>query len=1175
MHKHKKILKKLLQLEKTREYNIRNFIFSRKEKKLIMKTKKLLTWLAASTMLVGLASCAQEPAPEPEPEPEPVTLSSIELNTDEAKLAYFVGDDFETSGVKVTAIYSDDSKTTLASGYTFSVEEGYTFTEDDIGYESVTVTYQQKTADYTVRVNKVRLTGITLNTSRVKALYRIGEEFDPTGLVVTGHYSNGNTAPVLGYTVSTPDMSTSGEKTVYVTYENYRAEFTIEVREDYWYEVLEELFVASGIDMDLPTDILVDSGLEEAELYLNEDLNGELYVGLQFADLNPEYYSYLTYYLLVYYGIEIENHAFVGYDIDYYSYGYASFEVMSEINEEGIYADITFVGCDEGSIYAYYFDEEERFEMSIYFRQAYTAEELEEALTATIYGEDSIVKLDAELEEPVVSGLDEVAPYFAVNAEMTLNAEALAISEAFGEAFEPFAESAASFSDEYYYIGDDWLCFDYSPEQYSLKAMMEIVVTTLQYDFGFGTYLAPTLIDEEDELWYAVVILEEYDFAIELFTLDYYNDGTYYFEMDYAYLEGAFTAYADIDVTLPLAGDAEVEALIDKFSDEFTVYDYSAAYGYFAVSEELNEEYNAAWIQFYASEFSNALNISVFANSPLYETNEMEEFVNYFLNDYFGFTVKLPDFSEPIPYTLFGMASDYSLFQFQIFDNADPSDTEYYEGGALEEDVLAIFEAASDDWEIDDSQYETVGYVATSKEKLLLLPDDPAESEIKVTFYSYNYFFVMQIEIQYVRTAMDPAEVIASIDNYYGEGTAAKLDAFDLTSFADELAGEKFITLHGVEDGVEYWEFYSDNLTDDAYDLFYALATALYNSEDWQNLQTAAPGYSGEFGFRHIETGMLVVVYYGYDIDWETFSFINYGDLYIEMAPEAPAFSELLTKYLEEGGATSFESDLYAQLDNVEGSIVQSGFSDDRESVTIQTALDPKTASIESLTVYYNTLSALLAEIQADQEENPDAWFAYYDDYDTDEPIDGFEHTYYYVYYHFDEDGDYDSIIQIVFSADYGVRLRILLAGDFEDEEEQGYSLADVFYNFEYYAYSNAQHADFDMSSEDVECSWRFEFDDMNSGIGYCLLQAHATVTTLYQVDTLLGQIEVGLETYGLEYKGTTEDGKFVFTMDLPVWKRGRYYYSGTVYAYISYEVAEGGGYNITILLAVTYATVS
>ena len=74
------------------------------------------------------------------------------------------------------------------------------------------------------------LNSISLDTSNVQTTFTVGDTFSYSGLVVTAHYSD-NTNPVIttGYTVSTPNMSIAGTKTVTVTYNSQTATYTITV----------------------------------------------------------------------------------------------------------------------------------------------------------------------------------------------------------------------------------------------------------------------------------------------------------------------------------------------------------------------------------------------------------------------------------------------------------------------------------------------------------------------------------------------------------------------------------------------------------------------------------------------------------------------------------------------------------------------------------------------------------------------------------------------------------------------------------------------------------------------------------------------------------------------------------------------------------------------------------
>lgn len=75
------------------------------------------------------------------------------------------------------------------------------------------------------------LTGITIDTSSVQKSFSVGDTFNYTGLSVTANYSDSSYDEVVtsGYTVTTPDMSTAGTKTVTVSYNGKSASYEIAV----------------------------------------------------------------------------------------------------------------------------------------------------------------------------------------------------------------------------------------------------------------------------------------------------------------------------------------------------------------------------------------------------------------------------------------------------------------------------------------------------------------------------------------------------------------------------------------------------------------------------------------------------------------------------------------------------------------------------------------------------------------------------------------------------------------------------------------------------------------------------------------------------------------------------------------------------------------------------------
>lgn len=79
----------------------------------------------------------------------PAKLTSISVASKPSKTVYYVGDALNTSGLTLTAAYSDGSSKTISSGYTTSG-----FSSATAGTKTVTVTYQGKTATFTVTVKE-------------------------------------------------------------------------------------------------------------------------------------------------------------------------------------------------------------------------------------------------------------------------------------------------------------------------------------------------------------------------------------------------------------------------------------------------------------------------------------------------------------------------------------------------------------------------------------------------------------------------------------------------------------------------------------------------------------------------------------------------------------------------------------------------------------------------------------------------------------------------------------------------------------------------------------------------------------------------------------------------------------------------------------------------------------
>ncbi len=148
-------------------------------------------------------------------------LSFITITQYPQKLQYIEGQNLNLSGLLVTAYY-DNNTSAIISNYVVS---GYDSTP---GTKTITVAYNGKTDTFTVTVLAKSLSSIAVTTKPSKLTYTEGDAFDKSGMVVTAYYNNNTSSVVTDYTLS-GYKSTSGTKTITVTYGGKTATFTVTV----------------------------------------------------------------------------------------------------------------------------------------------------------------------------------------------------------------------------------------------------------------------------------------------------------------------------------------------------------------------------------------------------------------------------------------------------------------------------------------------------------------------------------------------------------------------------------------------------------------------------------------------------------------------------------------------------------------------------------------------------------------------------------------------------------------------------------------------------------------------------------------------------------------------------------------------------------------------------------
>lgn len=155
-------------------------------------------------------------------------LTGLEITAQPAKTVYEEGEEFDASGMVVSAVFSDGSKDAVTN-YTVTPSGNLASTATKV---TLTYTYRgvEKTADVAITVNEIEaeLASIVIVNQPNKTEYNVGETFDKTGLTVKAVLDNGVELDVQKFTCSPEEPLAYGDK-VTVSYTRGEVTKTVEV----------------------------------------------------------------------------------------------------------------------------------------------------------------------------------------------------------------------------------------------------------------------------------------------------------------------------------------------------------------------------------------------------------------------------------------------------------------------------------------------------------------------------------------------------------------------------------------------------------------------------------------------------------------------------------------------------------------------------------------------------------------------------------------------------------------------------------------------------------------------------------------------------------------------------------------------------------------------------------
>lgn len=154
-----------------------------------------------------------------------VGVTDVAIATLPSRREYVQGDELSTEGLTMTVTYDNGVTETIDRDFTLRGYEPYT-----VGNQTVSVGFGGHFDTFTVYVEQyLELLGISVHTLPSKTTFYTGDTFDATGLTIAADFGTTTRTISAGFTISEPDMSTAGTKTVTVTYQGKTATFDITV----------------------------------------------------------------------------------------------------------------------------------------------------------------------------------------------------------------------------------------------------------------------------------------------------------------------------------------------------------------------------------------------------------------------------------------------------------------------------------------------------------------------------------------------------------------------------------------------------------------------------------------------------------------------------------------------------------------------------------------------------------------------------------------------------------------------------------------------------------------------------------------------------------------------------------------------------------------------------------
>lgn len=153
------------------------------------------------------------------------SVTELKIKTPPIKTEYKEGESFDKNGMEVEATYKDGTKKIITD---YIIKDGNNLKTTQT---EVTIEYDGKTIKQPITVTENPLMEIKVTKEPDKIKYVVGQDFDKTGMVVTGTYKDGSNYEIKDYIIENGTNLTKGQTFVTIKYENKTTTQEITVEE--------------------------------------------------------------------------------------------------------------------------------------------------------------------------------------------------------------------------------------------------------------------------------------------------------------------------------------------------------------------------------------------------------------------------------------------------------------------------------------------------------------------------------------------------------------------------------------------------------------------------------------------------------------------------------------------------------------------------------------------------------------------------------------------------------------------------------------------------------------------------------------------------------------------------------------------------------------------------------